>query len=264
MAADNQHALYGTAEPPEDHIQSIRRSSDKPETPAKPSFGLDSPKGLLASNVTAPVYLYASLHGKHVVWDELLAKVPDSLFYRPTLDVGCGRGMVLLKVAQRKKTLAAAGGGGGGGGVSDGTGSAAPEVHPAYGIDIFNSADQTDNSPVATYKNVAAAGLLDYAVLNTASFTERLPFADGCFSLVTSSLAIHNVSREGQAAAMEEIARVCEPGGRIIIVDIFGVKHHAKLLENLGWKDVKVKGAGPRMLYGVISSDVLTATKPEP
>ncbi|KAK1763069.1 hypothetical protein QBC33DRAFT_480563 [Phialemonium atrogriseum] len=246
--------LYEAGQPlPEDHIRNIRQSTNKPETPAKPTFGLDSPKGLLASNVTAPIYLHASLRGKHVVWDKLLSEVPDSLFYQPALDVGCGRGMVLLKIAQRKKDLAAAGSGS----------SNYPEVHPAYGIDIFNSEDQTGNSPVATYKNAAAVEVLDYAVLHTASFTERLPFADGVFSLVTSSLAIHNVSRDGQAAAVKEIARVCAPGGRVIIVDLFRVKDHSALLRDMGWKNVRVKGAGIRMLFGILPCQILTAVKPE-
>jgi ubiquinone/menaquinone biosynthesis C-methylase UbiE len=247
-------AVYETAQPAvEDHIQSIGQSANKPETPTKPSFGLDSPMGLLASNITAPIYLHASLRGKHVVWDELLAEVPDDLFYKPALDVGCGRGMVLLKIAQRKKALASTGE----------SGSSAGEVHPAYGIDIFNSEDQTGNSPIATYKNVAAAGVLDHTVLHTASFTEKFPFADGSFSLIASSLAIHNVQREGQAAAVREIARVCAPGGRVIIVDLFGVKDHGALLKRLGWTDVHIKGAGIRMVYGVLPCQILTAVKPE-
>lgn len=258
MNPNHQHAaeaLYGTAQPPEDHIQSIRQSANKPETPKKPSFGLDYPIGLLAANITAPLYLHASLRGKHEVWDELLAGTPDSLFYQPALDLGCGRGMVLLKVAQRKKGLTAAAG--------SGTGTPPPEVHPVFGVDIFNTVDQSGNSPVATYKNAAAVAVLDYVVLHTASFTERLPFADGSFSLVTSSLAIHNVPREGQVAAIKETARVCSPGGRVIIIDLFKVKDHAALLESLGWKDVQVKGAGIRMVFGILPCQILIATKPE-
>lgn len=257
MDPNNQpsgHSVYGTAQPaPEDHIQTINQSGKKPEALDKPSFGLDSPLGLLASGLTAPLYLHSSLRGKHVVWDELLAEVPDALFYQPALDVGCGRGMVLLKIAERKKKLAA----------SASAGPSAQQVTPAYGIDIFTQGDQTGNSPVATYQNAAAAGVLDHVVLNTADFTQKLPFADGAFSLITSSLAIHNVSQEGQLLAIQEIARVLAPGGKVVIVDLFKVKDHYALLKSMGWTDVHTKGAGPRMLYGVLPCQILTATKPE-
>ena len=233
----------------EDHIQSTRQSPNRPATPAKPSFGLDSPGGLAASNVTAPLYLYASLRGKFQVWDDILSELGDNLFGPPSLDVGCGRGMVLLKVAQRKKEIAAKAG--------------AVDVRPAYGIDIFASADQTGNHPDATYRNAAAMQVLDFTVLHTASFAKTFPFADGVFSIVTASLSLHNVGKPEQGAAVREMARVCSPGGIIIIVDLFGVNGHVSALKELGWEDVKVKGAGLRMMYGIFPCQILTAVKPE-
>ncbi|KAF4451260.1 methyltransferase [Fusarium austroafricanum] len=229
--------------PPPDLIKDIHESNDKPSELAQPDFGLDSLAGLLASFAAAPLYLYSSLKGKFKVWDEILDGLPDSAFHGPTLDVGCGRGMVLLKTAQRKKRLSI--------------------TSPAIGIDIFSTADQTGNSPAATYQNATCLDVVQQTVLHRASFTERLPFADGVFSLVTSSLAVHNVSKEGRAQAIADMARVCSPDGHIIIIDLYG--HHAeyqKHLVGLGWNSVKVAMAGMRMMYGVWPCQVLTATRP--
>ncbi|KAK1749745.1 hypothetical protein QBC47DRAFT_426561 [Echria macrotheca] len=234
--------------PPEDHIRSIRLSPNRPTTPAKPSFGLDSPAGLAASSITAPLYLYASLRGKFQIWDDILSQLSDTDFSSPSLDVGCGRGLVLLKIAQRKKAIAARVG--------------AANVQPAYGIDIFASADQTGNHPVATYKNAAAMGVLDLTVLHSASFAETFPFADGVFSIVTASLSLHNVREADQGVAVREMARVCSPCGIILVVDLFGVNGHAHILKELGWQDVSVKGAGLRMVYGIFPCQILRAVKP--
>ncbi|CAG9977997.1 unnamed protein product [Clonostachys byssicola] len=232
--------------PPKDLIQEFTTSNPPPNLPSEPSFGLDSIFGLCLSSFAAPLYLYASLKGKFQVWDDVLASIPDEVFHGPALDVGCGRGLVLLKMAQRKKQLAA--------GALDGS------ICPAYGIDIFSKADQTGNSPLATYQNAAAMGVSENTVLHRASFTEQLPFTDGVFSLVTSNLAIHNVNREGQTVAIKEMARVC---GRVVIIDLFGhFNDHKTVLLELGWREVKIELVGFRMLYGVLPCQILTTMKP--
>lgn len=239
--------------PPEDHIQTLARADPQPATPPQPDFGLDSLFGLLASFVAAPLYLYASLRGKFQVWDGILDGLPDRAFAGPALDVGCGRGMVLLKTAQRKKKLLASAGGG-----------APAEIAPAYGIDIFSTADQTGNSPLATYRNAAALSVVPHTVLHTASFTARLPFADAAFTLVTSNLALHNAPRDGRLAAVKEMARVCAPGGTVVVIDLYGYfKDHRATLEGLGWEGVEVEQVGFRMLYGVLPCQMLTATAPK-
>ena len=46
----------------------------------------------------------------------------------------------------------------------------------------------------------------------------QLPFPDGSFDVVVSSLAIHNIhSNEARAQAVTEAWRVLKPGGRIAI-----------------------------------------------
>jgi len=252
---------------PVDHIAKIRSSPDRPAIPSKATYGLDSLRGLLYSSFTAPLYLHASLRGKHLLWDKLLSETPQALYSRPTLDVGCGRGLVLLKIANLKRIAAAAAAGAGPAVHSAGpsmTMSVPETISPAYGIDIFNSADQTGNSPSATYINAAVLGLLDWTVLHTADFTAKLPYPDGFFSLVTASLSLHNVGKEGRVHGVREIARVCATGGQVIIVELYGYcREYARVLQDAGWNQVTIEMAGWQMMFGIWPCQILRATKPQ-
>jgi FkbM family methyltransferase len=48
---------------------------------------------------------------------------------------------------------------------------------------------------------------------------QSLPFADGQFDLVTSTLMMHHLPRAAREASAQEIARVLKPGGRVLVVD---------------------------------------------
>lgn len=52
-----------------------------------------------------------------------------------------------------------------------------------------------------------------------AAAAESLPFADASFSLVVTRYSLHHMP--APAAAMAEMCRVCRPGGRIVIVDVY-------------------------------------------
>ncbi|MCV7378853.1 SAM-dependent methyltransferase [Mycobacterium alsense] len=53
-------------------------------------------------------------------------------------------------------------------------------------------------------------------------YAERLPYADGEFDRVLSSMMLHHIDPGARAAAAEEIFRVLRPGGRLHLVDIGG------------------------------------------
>ncbi len=55
---------------------------------------------------------------------------------------------------------------------------------------------------------------------------ERLPFRDGAFTLVTTTLAIHHYGDPGRVVA--EMVRVCRPGGKVAVADIVGPTADAK------------------------------------
>jgi arsenite methyltransferase len=79
----------------------------------------------------------------------------------------------------------------------------------------------------------------------------ELPFANGTFDLVLSSLAIHNISQhQGRDKALEEAVRVLKPGGRLIITDIRVSRRYAEHLRELGMTDVSLQLLDWRFWYG--------------
>ncbi|WAC90744.1 class I SAM-dependent methyltransferase [Mycobacterium sp. Aquia_213] len=83
-------------------------------------------------------------------------------------------------------------------------------------------------------------------------YAERLPYADGEFDRVLSSMMLHHIKDEAKPEAAAEIFRVLRPGGRLHLVDISGdttsggllprlIRHNHHAAGNLG-------GAVPRLL----------------
>ncbi len=53
-----------------------------------------------------------------------------------------------------------------------------------------------------------------------------LPYADGSFDAVTATLMLHHLTADQQPRALDEVARVLRPGGRLVIAD-FAPPHNA-------------------------------------
>jgi ubiquinone/menaquinone biosynthesis C-methylase UbiE len=53
-------------------------------------------------------------------------------------------------------------------------------------------------------------------------YSQQLPFADGEFDRVLSSMMLHHLDEEAKAATAAEVLRVLRPGGSLHIVDIGG------------------------------------------
>jgi ubiquinone/menaquinone biosynthesis C-methylase UbiE len=73
-------------------------------------------------------------------------------------------------------------------------------------------------------------------------FGDALPFADGGFDRVVSSLVFHHLTHDGRRATLAEIARVLAPGGRLLVLD-FGPPHGAldRLLLHLFHRDDRLE-----------------------
>ena len=184
-------------------------------------------------------YLDATLRGKFVVWAQLLNQL-NLRGDEHILDLGCGRGAVLLMAAEHLTT------------------------GRAVGADLWRKLDQSGNSMEATRRNALAEGVADRVELHTADMT-ALPFADNSFDVVVSSLAIHNINTEkGRKKAIEEAVRVLRPGGRLMITDVRATGLYQKQLELLRMCDVERRRLGWQFWRGGASAAtcLVTATKP--
>jgi arsenite methyltransferase len=112
------------------------------------------------------------------------------------VDVGCGRGLLLVGAAKRLN----AGG-------------------HATGIDMWSNVDMGRNSEAATQKNLDLECVASRCKLVT-GYAQEMPFADASFDVIVSNLCLHNVyDRPTRLKALDEIVRVLKPGGIALISD---------------------------------------------
>ena len=168
----------------------------------------------------AGVYLHTTLRGKLRIWERELDRA-GLRGNEQLLDLGCGRGAVLIAAARRLPT------------------------GRAVGADRWTR-DQSGNSPEVTLANAAAAGVADRVEVHTADMT-ALPFPDGSFDVVTSALAIHNIPTPGgRYRAVDEAMRVLRPGGQLLIADPWPMAR--KYAAHIGHGTLR--GLGPGYWYG--------------
>jgi SAM-dependent methyltransferase len=126
------------------------------------------------------------------------------------LDVGCGRGLLLVAAARRLKT------------------------GRAVGVDLWQAADLSGNRSEATLENARREGVVDRVEVKDGD-ARQLPFADNSFDVVVSNMALHNIpDAEGRRQAAREIARVLRPGGHVAINDIKFTADYARELTAAG------------------------------
>lgn len=166
------------------------------------STGLSS----LSLFITAIWMIYSSKIAK----PRIISKLINELNLSKTdklLDLGCGKGIFLIEAAKKLQS------------------------GNAHGVDLWNIKNQSGNEGGATYQNAKREGVK--VVLQTADL-RSLPFPDGIFDVVISSLAIHTIKSEcGRDKALFEMLRVLKPGGRFFILDIQHVKKYAEFLKDL-------------------------------
>ena len=148
-------------------------------------------------------FVWTTRRGKFIVWGEPL----DGLALRGNerlLDVGCGRGAVLMLAAKRLPT------------------------GRAVGVDLWSTNDQSGNGERAALHNADLEGVAGRVELHTADM-RRLPFPDASFDVLTSSLAIHNISEaQGRELALSEMLRVLKKDGTAMIADFRHTAEYAR------------------------------------
>ena len=143
--------------------------------------------------------------GKFRHRDRMLAQVPWTGNER-LLDIGTGRGLLLIGAARRLTT------------------------GRAVGIDIWSTKDLSGNAIERTQANIALEGVGDKVELRTED-ASKLTFPNASFDVVMSNLCIHNIPKQtGRDQACREIARVLRPGGVAVISDYKLTKKYAEVL----------------------------------
>ncbi len=192
------------------------------------SFGHDIPAvaiafllGALYTLASAVSLLYSTRRGKFAVWDEALRELTGE---EKVLDLGSGRGAVLLLAARRL-----------------GHGA-------ATGLDLWRPKRRSGEA--VTRANAEAEGVSDLVELTTGDM-RKLPFDDESYDVVLSDLAVHHISdAEGRAGAIREAHRVLRPGGLLLIADREHVPAYETVLRGLGVVDVHRRDLGWRYWHG--------------
>ena len=161
--------------------------------------------------------LYSSRVGKLTECEHLLDLIAWTGVER-VLDVGCGRGLMLVGAAKRL-----------------------PEGK-AVGIDLWQSADQAGNRPDAAVNNARLEGVADRIEVHTADM-RQLPFSDRYFDVVISHWAVHNLPEaEERAKAIAEMARVLKPAGYLVLADIMYRAEYAAEFARVGLTGIQNVG----------------------
>jgi arsenite methyltransferase len=165
--------------------------------------------------------------GAFMIWSSRVAKLAlrdrllDSLEFKgdeKVLDVGCGRGLMLIGAAKRLKS------------------------GKATGIDIWNTQDLSGNSAEATRQNAKIEGVSDRVRIENGD-ARKLVYPDNQYDVVVSTLAIHNIPEKADRdTAIREMWRVLKPGGKLLIYDIFHTGAYEKVLREQGAADVTLSG----------------------
>lgn len=186
-------------------------------------------------------FFYTTRRGKFREWERILDRI-NLRGSEMVLDMGCGRGAVLIAVARRLTTGL------------------------VTGVDIWRSKDQSGNIQEAAVRNASLEGVGNRVLIKTADM-RALPFPNASFDLVVSSLAIHNIrSNADRKRAISEAFRVVRPGGKLVIADIRATALYAATLRSLGASDVKRQRLGWRFWWGnpIAATTLLTASKLQP
>jgi SAM-dependent methyltransferase len=167
------------------------------------------------------MFIYVK-RGKFRHRDRMLAQL-NGTGNEQVLDVGTGRGLLLIGAARRLTT------------------------GHAVGIDIWSTKDLSGNAMERTLSNIEMEGVGAQVELRTED-ASRMTFPDASFDVVLSNLCIHNIpKRAGRDRACREIARVLGPGGVAVISDYKLTGKYAAVFSGLGfsvdwrgpfWRDV--------------------------
>jgi ubiquinone/menaquinone biosynthesis C-methylase UbiE len=151
------------------------------------------------------------------------------------LDVGTGRGLLLVGAARLLTTGHAA------------------------GLDVWNKEDLSGNSLQRTEENLALEGVAEKCSL-VSEGAQKMSFPSENFDVILSNLCLHNIyDKPTRIKACEEIVRVLKPGGVAIISDYKLTGEYAETMRRAG---LTVERKRPNFLTTYPPLRILLARKP--
>ena len=188
-------------------------------------FGAGSPRiASIVADIAVAMIIVGGLNVPLMIWSSKVGKLweceqlIDSLELKgneQVLDVGCGRGLFLIAAAKRLNS------------------------GKAFGVDIWQTEDQSGNDPRVTQRNAEVERVESRIDIRNGD-ARKLPFQDKWFDVIVSSLALHNIyNKEERTKALSEIVRTLKPGGRVALLDIRHTDEYAKIFEDAGMQKVR-------------------------
>jgi arsenite methyltransferase len=180
--------------------------------------------------IVAVGMLHYSVLGKLRLRDRLLHSLRWS-GHEHVLDVGCGRGLLLVGAAR---------------GLTDGK---------AIGVDRWVHGAVSGNHPEAALRNARLADVADRVEVRNGD-ARKLPFAAASFDVVISNFVLHEMdTRADRERMLRELGRVLKPGGQIALIDFIFTDQAVDVLRECGVADVRRTPAGR---FAFVSFAVLT------
>jgi SAM-dependent methyltransferase len=183
--------------------------------------------------------------GKLRIRDQILKSIPWRGDER-VLDVGCGRGLLLVGAARHLTS------------------------GKAIGVDRWVAGALTGNRPEAVLNNARVEGVLDRVEVQPGD-VRQLPFADASFDVAVSNFVLHEVNnRAEREQTVREMVRVLKPGGRLALVDFIFTSECVRALQAIGIADAKRARAGSffsfwlgaLLNFGLVQTYQVTGSKP--
>jgi len=151
------------------------------------------------------------------------------------LDIGTGRGLLMIAAAKHLKT------------------------GKSVGIDIWSGKDLSGNAMDKTIRNAELEGVRDRVDVQDGDAT-AMKFPDNSFDVILSNACIHNIpGKAARAQACREIARVLKPGGIALISDFIHTGHYVEAFRAAG---TEASRTGFNFLFTFPWMRVVEVTKP--
>lgn len=210
-------------------------------------YHFESPYRAILAGHSGGVFIHANYRGRHVVWKNLLTE-DDYDFAAPVLDLGSGSGVALMKICQRKRELEKSG----------------VCVAGVTAVDNYTRDKTYKRRMKKIINNIKANEYTDLVTLDSADLT-NLPYSCDTFSVVTCPWALKSYDQNTQRHILREMARVCKPGGRLLITDlsVSSSGPFEEWIRDMGWLDVNRKSAGANGWFGYWSTSCYKFRKPE-